>query len=159
MYVWLVGDVNQSTTLIEKGDDVNGGRDSMTALHIAAATANGDLTRTLLSHGANVEARDIYGQTALHVAAFSDARDVIALLIRDGAHVDYGNAESPESSADAFAAAGTDFVAVGWTPLHCAADQGDIGTAGVLMNARANIMATTSDGSTCFYVVLDYVGA
>ena len=54
-------------------------------LHLA--TASVDAVKVLLSNGADVNARDNWGETPLHIAALRDALNVAKLLIAEGADI------------------------------------------------------------------------
>lgn len=64
----------------------SGGRE-MTPLHHAAYSGDLKLAKTLVSKGANVNARNKDGATPLHLALKRGHRDVAKLLINKGADV------------------------------------------------------------------------
>ena len=52
-----------------------------TPVHLAARLGHRDMTRLLLSHGANFSSKDnTYGRTPLHWAAISDDEEIVRLL-------------------------------------------------------------------------------
>ena len=57
------------------------------APHINAFRCDKESAAELLSHGADVFARDIHDRTPLHVAAFSGASDVVLLLCKNKSDV------------------------------------------------------------------------
>jgi len=75
--------------LIENGADVAAkfGPGDITALHRAASENRVDLMRLLISHGADLEARDKRGQTPLFAAVESARADAARLLLASGADV------------------------------------------------------------------------
>lgn len=80
----------------------------------------------LLSHSADVFARDIHDRTPLHIAAFSGASDVALLLCKNKADV---HAKDKFGFAQSFACFHVlltifEIVRLRSTPLHCAAMQG-----------------------------------
>jgi ankyrin repeat protein len=82
MYAALYGDVEHVNLLLDKGADPNLLNDlGINALMWAA----GDLAkvRTLIAHGANINARSNYGYTALSVAAASPGNLPTVLLLLD----------------------------------------------------------------------------
>ena len=56
--------------------------------HRAAATGDVDAVRDLVRGGADVDARDRYGQTGLMLAAHHGKLEVVALLVASGAALD-----------------------------------------------------------------------
>ena len=119
--------------------DVNArGDDGWTALHEAALDGSDnwklpnivqsslDVTRTLLQHGADVNARTDFGLTTLH--ATTDV-EVVRVLLKHGANV---SAEDEE----------------GRTPLHEAAKNGNVELVRMLIEHGADVNVRTKDGST-----------
>jgi len=58
-----------------------------TALHEAAGVGNLDITKLLLSHGAEVNAFDRWGDSPIHTASRFQKIDVVELLVKNGANV------------------------------------------------------------------------
>ncbi len=86
-------------------------------LHLAAMFCEEATARSLVEHGANVNATDLLGLTPLHYATCAS---VAELLIKKGARVDASNAQ-------------------GLTPLHLASDRGvalALVRAGAAVNGR-----------------------
>jgi ankyrin repeat protein len=79
------GDVKRLEALLATVKATEVGRDKRTALHEAADGQRADAARLLLSHGADVNARDSGGDTPLLVAARRGAADVIDVLLGAGA--------------------------------------------------------------------------
>ncbi|KAH9038413.1 ankyrin repeat-containing domain protein [Lactarius pseudohatsudake] len=76
--------------LIERGADANTRIRRHTPLHLASRSMNLKLVRVLLDHGANIDARDSWGQTALHqVSGGKDYNDEdgfgVAQVLLEGA--------------------------------------------------------------------------
>jgi len=84
----------------------------------------------LLSHGANVNAKDRYGCTPLYDALFEGCLDVMELLIEHGAEV---NAKNDED---------------GGTVLHEAAYSGDLEAVKLLISHGADIHTRDFEGET-----------
>lgn len=91
--------------LVEKGVDINARdpKQGWTALHLAARDGHSDIVRFLLENGAEVDARDIFGNTPLGKAVmnYKGNNEVIHLLLAHGADKKIGNNEgvSPMSLA------------------------------------------------------------
>jgi ankyrin repeat protein len=65
--------------------------DDVTALHLASRDGHADVTRVLLEHGADVNARDRDGQTALHRASRIRQVKVVRMLLKLGASISAGD--------------------------------------------------------------------
>jgi len=127
--------VNQSAAMVEKllkaGADPNGVPTGTPVLMTAARTGNVDTVKSLLAHGADVNAKESSrGQTALMWAVAEKHPEVARVLIDHGADV---HAHSTS----------------GFTPLLFAAQQGDLNAARMLLEAGANVNeAAPEDGNT-----------
>lgn len=125
---------NQDAGMVEKllkaGADPNGVPMGTPVLMTAARTGNVDTVKSLLAHGANVNAKEsARRQTALMWAVAEKHPEVVRLLIDRGADV---RARSTS----------------GFTPLLFAAQQGDVDSARMLLEAGANVNdASPEDGS------------
>lgn len=74
---------------LANGVDVNSHDDDSgsTALHWATSNSNGALVSWLLSHGSDINSRDLKGKTPLMIAALSDSQECATVLLRRGADV------------------------------------------------------------------------
>jgi ankyrin repeat protein len=101
-----------------------------TPLHCAAAAGQTAVVRSLLTHGATLEARDCDGFTPLIVAAENGRVDIVRLLLAKRADV---NARSPIG---------------GDTPLHRAALNGNVEVVRMLLahGAKVNVRAWMPSG-------------
>lgn len=101
------------------------------SLHQAVADGDIEQVKLLISKGAEVSAKDEYGQTVLHIATVKGHKGIVEFLLTKGARID------PRDNA-------------GRTPLHYAAGAGwiygviggDTVIANSLLNKGANIDAT-----------------
>ena len=99
-----------------------------------------DVTRLLLEHGADINARVEDGRTPLHVAAENGRVEVVRVLHEHGANI---GAEDDE----------------GRTPLHLAANYGDVETVHVLLEYGANIGAKSNQGRTPLHLAVNHGSA
>lgn len=97
-------------------------------LHEAALAGWIDVVRTLLEHGAAVDARDAYRQTPLMFAAWAGHREIVALLLEHGADL----------NAQAFD---------GMTPLYGAVSRGRNRCAQLLLDHGADPNRATNSYS------------
>ena len=58
-----------------------------TSLHLVAEYGHAEVAELLLSHSAEVDAKDRYGRTALHWAALTGHRDAVDVLLSHSAEV------------------------------------------------------------------------
>lgn len=109
---------------------------SFSALHVASFLGHSNAVRTLLDHGALVDAKaelGIYencrlGLNALQLAALSNSRQVVRLLLRKGANVHTkGHVENNKNSR------------MEWSPLHIATLAADAMIVGLLVEAGADV--------------------
>ncbi|MCC6003801.1 MAG: ankyrin repeat domain-containing protein [Thermofilum sp.] len=121
------GDTARVRKLLRKGANVNAkyGDSDLTPLHWAAFLGHVDVVRLLLEHGAEVNARNKYGETPLHRAAAYGRADAARLLLEHGADV---------NARDEY----------GWTPLHVAALQGRADVARLLLEHGADVNVRTT---------------
>jgi|GEM_PF-906289 len=116
---------------------------STPALHSAVRQGELTIIRSLLAHGANVEARDTFSETALHVAAELGRADIVKRLLEAGAEVNVLKLgfHLPCGSGDESKPTNN-------TPLHLAAVAGNPETIKALLAAGAELNARTADGTT-----------
>jgi uncharacterized protein len=125
---------NQNAAMVEKllkaGADPNGVPTGTPVLMTAARTGNVDTVKSLLAHGAEVNAKETArGQTALMWAVAEKHPEVARVLIDHGADVHLHSTS-------------------GFTPLLFAAQQGDMDSARMLFEAGANVNeAAPEEGS------------
>ena len=103
--------------------------DGDTPLITAAALGHVAVVRTLLAHGANVNAVSESGRTAMLLAAWHGQTQVVGLLLRAGAN--------PGAAGEGEA-----------TPLHCAAEQGHPQVIRLLLEQGAPVDPQRADGAT-----------
>ncbi len=101
-----------------------------TALIEAARVGDLETVRLLVSHGADVNARDGHGGTALSEAAFYGRTKIVRFLLSKGARITATDAPSKKS------------------PLALAAMRGNIAIADMLIAAGANVNETDESGVT-----------
>jgi ankyrin repeat protein len=89
MWATFEGDVEEAARLLKEGADVKAINSyGVSAMHLAADTANIDLIRLLLKAGADPESPNPDGETALHLVARSGNVEAAKLLLKAGAEVD-----------------------------------------------------------------------
>ena len=150
------GDAKLLERLLDAGGDVNSaGKDGETLLMTVARGGHVDAARLLIEHGADVEARESWhGQTALMWAAAQGHPPMLRELIAHGAEV---NARSNEEQwerqvtsepRDKWLPPG------GLTPLLFAARENCLACLPVLVEAGADLNATTPDGISAVVMAL-----
>lgn len=115
------GNVKKAQALLKKGADVNAKdtNDGKNPLHWAAANGHKPVVEILLSHGAKVNAFDVYA-TSLHLAADKGHEAVVEVLLKHGAELNAQN----------------DFP--GGTPIHYAAHKGQTAIVDILLKHGAD---------------------
>lgn len=58
-----------------------------TPLHAAAASGNVECMHILIKSGADIEAKNVYGNTPLHIACLNGHADAVTVLIVNAANV------------------------------------------------------------------------
>lgn len=127
------GDLDRLTEIVEADPPLAAARstDGFTALHLAAFFGKSDAARLLLMRGADPDAVGTGWMTgtALHSAVSGRHHDVAAILLDAGADPDLRQA-------------------MGWTPLHGAAHNGEIRTVELLLAHGAAVDVVDDDGIT-----------
>ncbi len=95
----------------------------------AAKNGNWTLVKKLIDQGADLQAKNIYGERVLHWAVLSEHLDTVKWLVEQGADVQ----------------AKTNY---GWTVLHLAARYGNLDTVKWLVEQGADVQAKDNSGST-----------
>ena len=156
--------------LLKHGAEPNTVLDDVPLIHYACWSNDAQLASVLLSHGADVELRDVYGRTAVHQVAqaghFGDIVEVLlehqsdinardddgktALLIAvkyssTGGHNEYRSLVTQLLECGASV---DQWDMGGWTALHYAADSGAVWIACQLLEASADANDRNRDGKT-----------
>lgn len=140
-----------------------------TLLHHAAAHGQSEMTRVLLSVGADFIGRDNAGWSPLLVAAYNGHVDIVQQLLQAGAgskaELNKGNERGDTPLSWACRGGHTAVVRVlleagadvkssnrnGWTPLFEASTEGHIEVVRVLIAARADVTKASNDGETALH--------
>jgi ankyrin repeat protein len=154
------GDIEALRTLIRSGEDVNAAQgDGMTALHWAAMREDLPMAQLLINAGANASSRTRLGNyTPLHLAATEGAAELVRALITAGSDVkavtttgvsaihmaaEAGAAEAVKALLSAGADVNTPDTYSARTPLMFAASRDRVDAARVLIEAGADLTATS----------------
>ena len=135
-------------------------------LHIAAEVDRGDMVKTLVAAGVDIESKDNWGRTSFHRAIISKHRDSFDTLLRNGAQIATVDAKSV-SSLHLAAEAGRvdmietllakgaerwDFDAEGNLPIHSAVCGGNIFAIEALVTHRTDLDRRTKSGQTLLHL-------
>ena len=138
-------------TLLAGGGDVNEKNDyGLTPLHGAASSGHKDIVEILLHSGADINIKDNDGYTPLRAAAKEGYVDIIKLLLSAGAETAIfdealmGRTDRIVELLDKDPSLVHATDPVGWTPLHFAAEVGNMEVCEFLLDRGANIDAATS---------------
>jgi hypothetical protein len=135
-----IGDVNVVSSLLEKGEPINGSDDSLrgTALHRAAMSGQLAVVELLLNKGAQIDAQDAFpGGTALDYAAEKGHKEIVELLVARGGSV---KAKRGYPAGD--------------TPLHSAVRAGHKDIVEFLIEKGANVNVKNNNGQTPLDIAL-----
>ncbi|HUV66084.1 MAG TPA: ankyrin repeat domain-containing protein, partial [Sedimentisphaerales bacterium] len=138
------------------------------SLHEAAADGDIELVRSLISNGADVNAKDQRGRAALHRAANTGHVEVVRLLIEHGADVNVGDKLKRTPLEHAAVASRTEVVRLliqeganpnarnqnGSTPLHVAAASADKDTVRLLIDSGADVTLRNDAGRTPLHAAM-----
>ena len=115
-----------------------------TDLHIAVSLNLPVLTRSLITQGAKINAKNNFGETPLHVAAWKDSFAMVKVLLENGADVNAkdNNGETPLNAKN------ND----GRTPLHVAAMRDASAMVKVLLENGVDVNAKGNRGDTPLHV-------
>ncbi|HEX6999811.1 MAG TPA: ankyrin repeat domain-containing protein [Gammaproteobacteria bacterium] len=153
----LRADARLLQLLLEAGAEVDLALpEGETPLMLASRTSGVDAVRLLIEHGANVNVVEQWqGETPLMYAAAYDRGEVAAELIAAGADV---NARTPLTTLPERKPAVRYFVEIpsgGFTPVMFAARHGAVSALRVLVEAGADVDATTPEGFSPVVIALD----
>ena len=99
------------------------------ALHTAISEGDSEMVRILVEGGADVDARNNFGEPALHAAIDGENREMVRILVAGGADVDAKNS-------------------FGETALHRAILKGDSDLVRMLVDAGADVSITNAFGDS-----------
>jgi ankyrin repeat protein len=149
-------------TLIKQGADVSAAAaDGTTALHWAAHWADLESVDLLLKAGANVNAADAHGVTALALACENVSVPLVERLLKAGANPNLARTSGVTPLFDAIDVASPELVKLllshganvnaattktRITALMWAIGEGQSDLAGMLLDAKADVNAVTTDG-------------
>lgn len=155
------GHVAVARLLLDSGAQVNMPADSFESpLTLAACGGHVELAMLLLERGANIEEVNDEGYTPLMEASREGHEEMVALLLSQGADINAQTEETQETAltlaccggflevADFLIKAGADIEAGANTPLAEASQEGHIDLVRHLIEAGANIHATSATGDT-----------
>ena len=155
------GHVEVARLLLDSGAQVNMPADSFESpLTLAACGGHVELAMLLLERGANIEEVNDEGYTPLMEAAREGHEEMVGLLLSQGADINAQTEETQETAltlascggflevAEFLIKAGADIEAGANTPLAEAAQEGHISLVQHLLDAGANVNATSASGDT-----------
>ena len=121
-------EVNPELILLKcDAGDASGMPHETLCLDVAVVRGNTEMVKLFLTHNADVNARDSWGQTPLHIAAINGNVDMAKLLLSHHADI-----YAKDSNSD--------------TPLHAAAGYGNKDVTELLLTYNASIYANANKG-------------
>lgn len=170
----LSGDISTVTKLLDKGVDIetkaSWDRLGMrTALQLMSDLGRDRIVQFLLSRGADVHAKDEYGNTAVHMAAGHDYKIVVDLLLKHGADIESKDSDGNTALLHATKSGYEDMVRLlvergaeieskdsnGTTALMIAAGQGREDMVWLLLEQGAEIESEDSNGYTALMFAVE----
>lgn len=136
----LAGNEYEAVCLIKAGVEANIAENTTSPLHVSVGCITSTVTKLLIAHGADVNARNDVGETALHLAAGLNHINAVRLLLCHGAVVNVQSrgrsySKQPKSEFNR-----------GWTPLHEAFEQGNEAITRELLSNGAHVDVRTATG-------------
>jgi hypothetical protein len=159
--------------IAEHPEQVNGrGGRQASPMHIAAEGGRADILSLLIDHGAIVDGRDAIDQTPLLRASCGGHLEAGQCLLDRGADINARNDDNQTPLFNAVLYGHVEFARTllerggagvindldrffGHTPLHCAADDGSIQAARLLLEHGADFNAPNKSGKTPFEMASD----
>ena len=134
-FFWAIDkdNLSQVSELIKKGanpDVLNA--EGYTSLMVAAKTGNLKLAQFLIDAGAKLNIRNRLGETAIMLASYQGQAEMVKQFYIKGAEINHS----------------------GWNPLLYAASGGHADTIRLLLNAEADINATSDNGTTALMMAV-----
>jgi ankyrin repeat protein len=136
----LAGNEYEAVGLIKAGVEVNTAENTTSPLHASVSCITSTVTKLLIAHGADVNARNDVGERALHLAARLNHINAVRLLLRHGAVVNVWSrgrscSKQPKSEFNCE-----------WTSLHEACEQGNEAITRELLSNGAHVDVRTATG-------------
>uniref|UniRef100_A0A7S2TJ10 Ankyrin repeat protein n=1 Tax=Lotharella oceanica TaxID=641309 RepID=A0A7S2TJ10_9EUKA len=93
------GDVTEASKLLENGATVFAHRNGCQAIHVAVRHGNPEVASLLLKNGADVNAKNRFGDTALHIAVVRACKKCTEVLVQNGADPKIENRDGRDAMA------------------------------------------------------------
>jgi ankyrin repeat protein len=155
------GDATQIRHYLARGANINtvsSQHSNKTPIHLVMETGNQDAVKALLEGGANIEAKDGWGNNALYCAAFFGLLEIAKLLLQKGANANNKSTGDGLTPAEVAKKHGfhplADLIKMeekdqnGNTHLHNAVLQDNVALAKSLLAKGANVHAKSNSGQT-----------
>lgn len=133
--IWALekGNLYEVSRLLNKGADPNiPNPEGYTPLMMAAQLHNAKLAELLMDAGANIHARNRFGETAIMLASYHGQTEMVKQLYIRGAEINHS----------------------GWNPLLYAATGGHLDTIQLLLKGGADINAVSDNGSSALMMAV-----
>ena len=160
-------DSESARFLIQEGADMMiHPKEKWTALHEAAKEGKEDLIQDLIARQADVNAKDIDGQTPFFVAVDFDKTGTAKKLFEMNADVLIKNNKGEDAFQVAMKNRNLELVeliqkqmdlkakALGYTPLHVAAENGDVGLVKQLIEKGVDVMMQNNKGEDAYHLAM-----